>query len=229
MEVTEKLRQGNLICKGVLTISVAMSEYSVTVAPNWRAELECQVFSWVKDIVGGRLGAGVGTLVGGPVGAIMGGIAGSILGSLVGDDIAQSLAQWFHGGSSSRSAAELLDSALNPTSELVAEKLRTSGKGYYTHYVRAVHVSGCSSRNIAEAGPMVEEMVNDVPSETSAGTHADSEVCTFIPFSLLIFSSDYAFSLIIFINYRYSRRLYGSPPPAGTFPSMGLMPLTYGN
>lgn len=182
IKVSERLRKGSSIAKGVLVISVAMSVYSVAVAPNWGEGLDHQVSSWAGAILGGRLGDGVGTLVGGPVGAILGGVAGSILRSLVGDDKAQSLVHWFHGGSSSYSAVELLGPAFNPASKLVTKKLTAFGKGYYTHYVRAVHIAGYFSRNIAEAGSLIEEMVNDVPSETSASTHADSEVCVSILF-----------------------------------------------
>lgn len=167
-------------------IGVSVSLYSVATAPEWEKDLGRQVTAWSESITGGKLGIGVGPLVSGPIGAILGGIAGSILGSIAAD----ALAKWFFGGSSSSSAVQLLDQALNPTSELVAKKLATSGKGYYTHHVRAAHRS-VYSRNATGAGSVIEKMVNDVPSETSTtkstlDTEANSEVCAVITFPLLL-------------------------------------------
>lgn len=180
--VTNSITVFSLASKGCIVISAALSIYSVATAPHWEQEAAHQVLSWSGAIAGGELGAGVGAILG-PVGAILGGIAGSFLGALGADK----LATWFFGGSSRHSAVELLDQALNPTSEYVAKKLANSGTGCYTHYVRAVHMSVLSSYNLAQAGSILEEMVNDVPSKTSAtkstaGTNANGEVCTLILF-----------------------------------------------
>lgn len=175
-KISDSLRSGNLVSRGVTVIGVSVSLYSVATAPEWEKDLGRQVTAWSESITGGKLGIGVGPLVSGPIGAILGGIAGSILGSIGAD----ALAKWFFGGSSSSSAVQLLDQALNPTSELVAKKLATSGKGYYTHHVRAAHRS-VYSRNATGAGSVIEKMVNDVPSETSTtkstlDTEANSEI-----------------------------------------------------
>lgn len=180
-KISDSLRSGNLVSRGVIVIGVSVSLFSVATAPEWEKDLGRQVTVWSKSITGGKLGFGVGPLISGPIGAILGGIAGSVLGSIGAD----ALAKWFFGGSSSSSAVQLLGQALNPTSELVAKKLATSGKGYYTHHVRAAHRSVYSSRSATGAGSVIEKMVNDVPSKTSTTqstlhTEANSEVCAVI-------------------------------------------------
>lgn len=139
---------------------------------DWEKEAENQVVSL-------RLGAGLGA-VNGPLGAVPGGIAGSIQGVIGPEELR------FIDGNSRRSAVEVFDQALNPTSEPIAKKLAASWEGcYILDQVRTVQISVYSSDSAAEAGPIFEEMVNDVLSETTttettAGTPAISEICAIL-------------------------------------------------
>lgn len=80
---------------------------------DWAKEAENQVVSLRGAIVGSELGAGL-SAVNGPLGAVPG-IAGSIQGATGPEELR------FIGGNSRRSAVEVLDQTLNPTSELIAK------------------------------------------------------------------------------------------------------------
>lgn len=113
------VRGGSFLTRGMIFIGIAVSIYSAAIAPDWGTELANQVARWSAAIAGSELGTGVGTLIAGPISAILGAIAGSILGAIG----AGALAHWLFGSNSSLSAVQLLDQALNPSSELVAKKI----------------------------------------------------------------------------------------------------------
>lgn len=162
--VTATLRTVNRISQAVVVIGIGVSLYSVTTAEEWEVQLGRQVLSWSGAIVGGQLGVGVGVIYG-PAGAILGGLVGIYLGGLG----ATALGNWFIGGSSSSRAVDLPGLVLlQPASEQVGKRMKESNVAWYTHHIRAVHVSVGFADDASETvDRIVEDILNNIPSEKS--------------------------------------------------------------
>lgn len=151
---------------------MAASVYSVATAPQWETELGRQVVSWSGAIAGGELGVGFGSIVG-PVGAVLGGIAGGILGGLG----AGQLADWFFGGTSGRSAFELLggEASVQIFGDLIEGRMAALEIKCHVHILRAKHAA--ATRTAAVTHATAEEIIKEVPENLSAAPQeGDDEV-----------------------------------------------------
>jgi len=165
------MRRIGYVSKGLIVIGAAVSVYQVVTADDWKFEIGHQVATWSGAIAGGELGAGVGALVG-PVGAIVGGLIGGIIGGIAGEGMTQ-LAHWFFGGSSSRSAKEILGTTLLSAAGIVVERqLSASGRNFHVHQVLSTHVSE-EHRACVAASDIAEDMV-----ATKSVTRVEVEVCS---------------------------------------------------
>jgi len=152
------MKKVGYVSKGLIVIGAAVSVYQVVTADDWKFEIGRQVATWSGAIAGGQLGAGVGVIVG-PVGAILGGLIGGIIGGIAGEGMAQ-LAHWFFGGSSSRSAEEILGPALLSAASVALQKqLSVSDQNYHVHQLLSTHVSEHNAHVASVAADIVEDMI----------------------------------------------------------------------
>lgn len=137
---------------------MAFSIYQVSVANEWKDQLRSQVLTWCGPIAAGFVDSGVGTLVG-PIGAILGGICGGIIGSPQGGGNDPWLSNWFYGGSSSATAAEMLGASLSQARDVVIESIKQSNAQFVIHQVRKSQLSKISNDS-SQAKSAVQSMVN---------------------------------------------------------------------
>lgn len=170
--MTTILKTGTQLGKSVLAISVAVSIYSVAVAPDWETDLGGQVAVWSEAIVQRGITPEASILINSPVALSLGGITGYVLGAIGEND----LANWFFGGSSRTAATPLLDKALDTLSTLVAAKIKDTDYVYYVHRARVGLLSAFTQASSQdEADAIAQQIVEDVPGESGSDR---SEVCT---------------------------------------------------
>jgi RHS repeat-associated protein len=91
-EVSEAVKAGGVIGKGLVGLAAINSVVNIADAPDPSKQAIVETGSWAGAIKGGAVGAEFGSAFG-PVGAIVGGFGGSIIGGLVGSKIGQVIAR----------------------------------------------------------------------------------------------------------------------------------------
>lgn len=168
-KVTAALQGLGIICKAAIPISVGFSILSVSMAPDWEAELAYQISSWSRAILLQKFTAEGGTLYG-LAGAILGGLVGHIVTTYI-DENESFLSDFFWGGTSRSPATLILDKNFEPVQNVVAQQMESLGKNYYVHELHASQLSllGHASNKSVEAilsvgGETLEDTVSyDLP------------------------------------------------------------------
>lgn len=156
-KVNIALKGAGILAKALVPISVAFSTVSISIAPDWEAELAKQISSWSRAILLRSFSVELGRLVG-PAGAVLGGIAGTIVATILDDNQFPDLIDWFYGGSSRSSASEILGDVYESTHEAARRAMIDTGSQYHVHRVYTGDLSAVR-QSPSQATDVVDGMV----------------------------------------------------------------------